>query len=183
MVKKQNKKQIDNLDKENDSINVNYIDSFNSIIDNLSLLKLQISSIQQKIRCIEKEIKKDLKKVNKQNNSIKEKKQKLSEKKPSGFAKPIPVTKELCEFMNKPNGSDIARTEVTKALISYIEINNLKDKSKKTNIIPDDKLQNLLGISKEEIPDLNFFNIQKYMNRHFITNKNNIISSNISKIA
>jgi len=177
MVKSQKEKQVDNSEKES------LVDSFNAIIDNLSLLKLQISSIQQKIRSIEKQINKELKSVQKQNKYNEDKKIKNSEKKPSGFAKPIPVTKELCEFMNKPNGSDIARTEVTKALISYIEINNLKDQSKKTNIIPDDKLQNLLGISKEEIPDLNFFNIQKYMNRHFITNKNNIISNDISKIA
>lgn len=177
MVKNTKQNQMGDSEKEK------ITDSFNAIIDNLSLLKLQISSIQQKIRCIEKQINKELKSIEKQNKCIEDKKLKISEKKPSGFAKPIPVTKELCEFMNKPNGSDIARTEVTKALISYIEINNLKDQSKKTNIIPDDKLQNLLGISKEEIPELNFFNIQKYMNRHFITNKNNIISSDISKIA
>jgi len=159
------------------------VESFNSIIDNLSLLKFQINSIQQKIRCIEKQINKDLKSAKKQNKCKEDKKLKLADKKPSGFAKPIPVTKELCEFMNKPNGSDIARTEVTKALISYIKINNLNDQTKKTKIIPDNKLQNLLGISKDEIPELNFFNIQKYMNKHFITNKNNIISTDISKIS
>ena len=36
---------------------------------------------------------------------------------PSGFAKPTNVTKELCDFMNCPEGSKIARTEVTKALV------------------------------------------------------------------
>ena len=40
---------------------------------------------------------------------------------PSGFAKPVKVTKELCEFMNQTEGTEIARTEVTRALVFYIK--------------------------------------------------------------
>ena len=43
-----------------------------------------------------------------------------------------------------------------------------------------DSVKNLLGITNEEIEGLNFFNIQKYMNKHFISNKN-IIQNNIIK--
>jgi chromatin remodeling complex protein RSC6 len=151
-------------------VDSNISETFNNVIDSLTLIKLQLSTLQQNIKQLEKTIKKELKKKKIVKGGSK------SNKKPSGFAKPIPVTEELCVFMNRPTGTEIARTEVTKALISYIEINNLQDKLKKQNIIPDITLKNLLGISNEEIPELNFFNIQKYMNKHFISNKNNDIT-------
>ena len=160
------KSKLNNEIKED--LSNNLYESFNTVIDSLTLIKLQITTLQQQIKTIEKTIKKEMKHTKKIKNKT------ISEKKPSGFAKPLPVTEELCEFMNRPNGTEIARTEVTKALISYIENNNLKDKCKKQNIIPDIKLKNLLGITNEEISGLNFFNIQKYMNKHFISNKINI---------
>ena len=138
--------------------------SFHKIIDSLALLKLHISDLQQNIRIIEKDIKKEFKKS-----------QKLTKvkniKKPSGFAKPIQVTNELCEFMNKPIGTEIARTEVTKSLVNYIQTNKLQEQGKTSKIIPDSKLQHLLGITNEQIPDLTFFTIQKYMNKHFVSSK------------
>jgi len=41
----------------------------------------------------------------------------------------------------------------------------------KNKIIPDDKLKSLLGLNVEETNELTFFNIQKYMNKHFISKK------------
>jgi chromatin remodeling complex protein RSC6 len=69
--------------------------------------------------------------------------------------------------MNKQEGTQIARTDVTKALISYIKANNLQNKDNKKIILPDQKLQFLLGIKQEE--QLTYFNLQKYMNKHFIS--------------
>ena len=87
-------------------------------------------------------------------------------RKPSGFAKPTKVTKELCEFMNKQEGTEIARTEVTKALVNYIKENKLEQKENSKIINPDKKLKFLLGI--EDNQELTYFNIQKFMNKHFI---------------
>jgi chromatin remodeling complex protein RSC6 len=139
-------------------------ESFNIIIDNLTLLKMQLTDLQQKIKTIEKTVKKELKKA----GNCKVDKMKTT-KAPSGFAKPTRVTKELCEFMDRPYGTEIARTEVTKCLISYIKSHKLQEEGKQTKIIPDEKLQNLLGITTDEIPTLTFFTIQKYMNKHFIS--------------
>ncbi len=69
--------------------------------------------------------------------------------------------------MNKQEGTQIARTEVTRALISYIKENNLQNKSNKKIILPDEKLKFLLGINQEQ--ELTYFNLQKYMNKHFIS--------------
>ena len=84
-----------------------------------------------------------------------------------------------CEFMNKPEGSEIARTEVTKALVNYIKENNLIElgEDSKNKIVPDEKLKSLLGIQDEELNDLTYFNIQKYMNKHFYSKKEAILST------
>ena len=145
-------------------------ESFNIINNSLSLFKMQISTLQQQVKTIEKNVKKELKNNEKNAKSVIPK----AKKAPSGFAKPSKVTKELCEFMNRPEGTEIARTEVTKALVNYIKSNNLQEQTPeaKNRINPDDKLINLLGLKVEDINELTFFNIQKYMNKHFISKKN-----------
>ena len=130
---------------------------------------MEISTLQKLVKHVEKDVTKELNNIKKS-----KKKEKLKTKRaPSGFAKPTKVTKELCDFMNKPEGSEIARTEVTKALVIYIKKNNLLEQGEnlKNKIVPDQKLQNLLGIEKDELIGLTYFNIQKYMNKHFYTNK------------
>jgi chromatin remodeling complex protein RSC6 len=141
----------------------NVFDQFEVIIDSLSHFRIQVNTIQQQIRQLEKNIKKEMKGLKK----VAEKSKNKGNKKPSGFANPTKVTKELCEFMNKEEGTQIARTEVTRALISYIKLNNLQNKSNKKIILPDEKLQFLLGINEEQ--ELTYFNLQKYMNKHFIS--------------
>ncbi len=137
---------------------------FEQLIHQLSLMKNQISSMQQNIKQLEKNLKKQMKGLKKE--AVKTK-VKIS-RAPSGFAKPCKVTKELCEFMNKTEGTEIARTEVTRALIAYIKENKLENANNSKNISPDDKLKILLGI--EDDNELNYFNIQKYMNKHFVKN-------------
>ena len=130
---------------------------------------MQINTIQQQVRTLEKNVKKEIKTSQKGIKPVILK----AKKAPSGFAKPTKVTKELCDFMNKPEGTEIARTEVTKVLVNYIKSNNLQEQTidSKNKIVPDDKLKNLLGLNVEEMNELTFFNIQKYMNKHFISKK------------
>jgi hypothetical protein len=59
-------------------------------------------------------------------------------------------------------------------LVNYIKEHNLIEIDTKHKIIPDDKLKNLLGIQNEEFYDLTYFNIQKYMNKHFHSKENNL---------
>ena len=138
-------------------------DQFEVIVDSLSHFRIQVNTIQKKIIQLEKNVKKEMKVLKK----VAAKSKNKGNKKPSGFANPTKVTKELCEFMNKQEGTQIARTEVTRALISYIKTNNLQNKANKKIILPDEKLKFLLGISQEQ--ELTYFNLQKYMNKHFIS--------------
>ena len=163
----------DHLSNDTPSESLNAIlDQFNTITNSLTLFKMQISTLQQQVKTVEKNVKKELKNIKKDKKKDKPK----NKRAPSGFAKPTKVTKELCEFMDKPEGTEIARTEVTKALVNYIQINNLLEKGEdlKNKIVPDTKLKSLLGIQDNEINGLTYFNIQKYMNKHFVSKKTNL---------
>ena len=139
-------------------------EQFEDVINGLSVVKTQINTLQQTLKQLEKNVKKQMKGLKKEvvKNKVK------GNRKPSGFAKPSKLTKELCEFIKKSEGTEIARTEVTKALIEYIKENKLENQTNSKIIIPDEKLKFLLGI--EDGQELTYFNIQKYMTKHFIKN-------------
>jgi len=86
-------------------------------------------------------------------------------KAPSGIVKPTNISDEMCTFMEKAPGTQLARTEVTKFITGYIKQHNLQDSVSKRNINPDAKLKSLLAIPDGEI--LTYFNLQKYMKVHF----------------
>lgn len=137
---------------------------FEQLVSQLTNMKTQITGIQQNIKHLEKNVKRHMKGLKKEVIKTKNK----GNRQPSGFAKPSKVTKELCEFMNKAEGSEIARTEVTRALVAYIKENKLENTSNSKIISPDDKLKVLLGLDDSQ--ELTYFNIQKYMNKHFVKN-------------
>ena len=69
--------------------------------------------------------------------------------------------------MKKEEGAEVARTEVTKYIIKYIEDNQLKNPANKKEILPDKALKSLLDL-KNPKDGVTYFNIQKYMNKHFL---------------
>jgi chromatin remodeling complex protein RSC6 len=154
------------MPKETDAIEVQeeLFAQFENLVNFLGVMKNQITGIQQNIKHLEKSVKKQMKGLKKEATKTKAK----GNRAPSGFAKPSKVTKELCEFMNKSEGTEIARTEVTRALVAYIKENKLENTTNSKIIAPDEKLKVLLGI--EDGQELNYFNIQKYMNKHFVKN-------------
>jgi hypothetical protein len=111
--------------KKNETIDVQLDNDlfvqFEQLVTQLNQMKTQITGIQQNIKQLEKSVKKKMKGIKKQVTKNKGNRQ------PSGFAKPSKVTKELCEFMNKVEGSEIARTEVTRTLVAYIKENKLEN--------------------------------------------------------
>ena len=151
-------------EKAEEQIANELFEQFEGIVNGMSMIKNQISSLQQNLKQLEKNIKKQMKGLKKEVTKNKNK----GNRQPSGFAKPSKVTKELCEFMNKDEGTEIARTEVTRALVAYIKTNHLENKINSKFITPDEKLKFLLGL--EEGQELTYFNIQKYMNKHFVKN-------------
>ena len=137
---------------------------FDILMNGLQSVKLQINTLHQNVKQIEKVVKKKMKGLKKEVTKNKQK----GNRQPSGFAKPGKITKELCNFLNKEDGTEIARTEVTRALVAYIKENKLDNSDNGQIIHPDIKLKTLLGL--EDNQNLTYFTIQKYMNKHFVKN-------------
>ena len=135
---------------------------FNAVLGTLSQFKTQITAISMQLRTLEKTVKREIK----QHKKDVVKKQSKGPRKPSGFAAASPISEELCDFMGKERGTTIARTDVTKFICSYIEQHSLANVDNKRVIKPDDKLKSLLGTDDETV--VTYFNIQRFMNRHFI---------------
>ncbi len=129
-------------------------------------LKEQLNTLQKQLKTMEKTIDKEGALIKKQTEK-KETKASVNTKKRSGIATPTKVSSELCEFLNKTQGTEIARTEVTKSVVAYIKENCLHQNAEKKNVIqPDEKLKSLLGLNDDDT--LTYFSLQKYMNKHFI---------------
>lgn len=119
------------------------------------------SSLKAEFKALEKRWSRELKNAQK----TKKRTKRGGNRSPSGFVKPTKISDELANFLEKPLGTEMARTEVTKEINHYIRANNLQDKDNGRKIIPDGKLSTLLKISKDE--ELTYFNLQKYMSPHF----------------
>lgn len=84
---------------------------------------------------------------------------------PCVFTQPIRISNELAKFLGKPIGTEMARTEASRHINTYIRVNNLQDPQNGRNINPDTKLQKLLRLGKND--ELTYFNLAKYMKPHF----------------
>ena len=85
---------------------------FKEVLQNLGCFRSQITLLQNQVKTLEKTTKRHVKQLEKEVN-----KRKRSNKKPSGFAQPAKISDKLCFFMERPNGTEMARTEVTKYII------------------------------------------------------------------
>jgi upstream activation factor subunit UAF30 len=128
----------------------------------LQQLGVLISSLKAEYRTLEKKWTRELKTAQKQSSK---RKRKAGNRAPSGFVKPTRISDELAKFLEKPTGSEMARTEVTREINTYIRAHNLQDKENGRKIIPDTKLATLLKLKKSD--ELTYFNLQRYMSPHF----------------
>jgi len=128
----------------------------------LQQLGVLISSLKAEYRTLEKQWSRELKSAQKQSSK---RKRKAGNRAPSGFVKPTRISDELAKFLEKPSGSEMARTEVTRDINKYIRTHNLQDKENGRKINPDTKLAALLKLKKTD--ELTYFNLQRYMSPHF----------------
>ena len=128
----------------------------------LQQLSVLISSLKTEYRALEKKWSRELKSAQKQSSK---RKRKSGNRAPSGFVKPTRISDELAKFLEKPVGSEMARTEVTRDINAYIRTHNLQDKENGRKINPDTKLASLLKLKKTD--ELTYFNLQRYMSPHF----------------
>jgi len=144
-----------------DATETSITDNFSEFILKFQSVMGQFSALKTELKNLEKKTVKQLKIVQKLNN----KKKRKATRAPSGFVKPSLISNELAKFLGKPEGSEMARTDVTREINKYIRANNLQDKENGRKINPDQILTTLL-----KIPDdisLTYFNLQRYMGPHF----------------
>ena len=120
------------------------------------------TTLRSEFRLLERQTARELKNAQK---ASQKKKRKVGNRAPSGFVKPTLISNELAGFLGKPEGSEMARTDVTREINKYIRTNNLQDKENGRKIIPDKKLTSLLKLKKGD--ELTYFNLQRYMSPHF----------------
>ena len=148
---------------------------FSSVLARLNELSSMVTNVKNDLRKLEKHATRELKTSLKQNSK---RKRKAGNRSPSGFVKPTLISSELAKFLGKEEGCEMARTEVTKELNSYIRANKLQDKQNGRKINADKKLSALLKLNKND--ELTYFNLQKYMSPHFAKDKskNVVVSTN-----
>ena len=135
---------------------------FTDFMAKLQAVSASMSSIRTGFRGIERQVTRELKAAAKINAK---RKRKTGNRAPSGFVKPTLISNELAGFLGKPEGTEMARTEVTREINAYIREHKLQDKDNGRKIIADKKLTGLLKLKKDD--ELTYFNLQKYMSPHF----------------
>ena len=128
----------------------------------LQQLGVLISSLKAEYRTLEKKWTREIKTAQKQSSK---RKRKAGNRAPSGFVKPTKISDELASFLGKDKGTEMARTDVTREINTYIRAHKLQDVNNGRKINPDTKLATLLKLKKTD--ELTYFNLQKYMSPHF----------------
>jgi chromatin remodeling complex protein RSC6 len=134
---------------------------YGSVLTKLQSAQALLASIRSEVNELKRQHARELRAANKANKRRKTN----ANRAPSGFVKPTLISNELAAFLGKPEGSVLARTEVTREVNAYIRNQKLQDKDNGRKINPDAKLLKLLKLKKGE--ELTYFNLQKYMAAHF----------------
>ena len=139
----------------------NLQEQFTSLLAQLTALRSQLTAVTTQVRTLSKRADRDLKQAQKAGR----RKRKSGNRAPSGFVKPTKISNELAKFLNKPTGTEMARTEVTREINNYIRENKLQDPKNGRHILADKKLKTLLKLKASD--ELTYFNLQRFMSPHF----------------
>ena len=153
-------------------VNVSIQSESDEFFASLQKLTVSLSSLKTAYKALEKKWTRELKLAQKKSSKNK---RKCGNRAPSGFVKPTRISDELAKFLEKPSGSEMARTEVTRDINKYIRSNNLQDKDNGRKINPDTKFAGLLKLNKTD--ELTYFNLQRYMSPHFAKANKDLVST------
>ena len=139
-------------------------DDLKVVLGRLTGLREVVSTMITEVKKLEKRVHREIKDARKRRRRVKvEGEEGAKPRGPSIFEIPTKVTEELCVFLGKPKGTLISRSNVTREINNYVKEKNLKNKH---DIKPDAALKKLLSIGDGE--PLTYFNLQRYLNRHYV---------------
>jgi chromatin remodeling complex protein RSC6 len=130
----------------------------NTLRETAAALVAELKRVDKRVARLQKEADKRRRRVKKPVEG-----EEVKPRKPSIFELPTPLSNELCSFLGRPSGSKESRSNITKAITTYVKEKNLKEKH---TIKPDAKLKALLGVAEADV--LTYFNLQRYLNRHYL---------------
>lgn len=140
-------------------------DEIRGMITQLNSLREVISTLHSQLKKLDKRVHREIKDARKRKRRARTEGAD-GEQKParlSIFEIPTRLSDDLCAFLGKPKGSEMSRSNVTKAVTTYIKEKGLKNKH---DIQPDAALRKLLAVPTGE--SLTYFNLQKYLNKHYV---------------
>lgn len=142
-------------------------DEFTAVLAALNAVQKHVKELTAQVKGLQKHVAKEHRDLEKSSRGRKKKGVDGDKPKraPSGFAKPTGLSSELCEFLGVPVDTQLARTDVTKQITTYVKEHELYNPENKKIILPDAKLGALLNVPSEEV--LTYFNLQRYMKVHF----------------
>ena len=136
-------------------------DDFTKILAALQEVTSKLATLKTQVKALEKKHAREMKAATKSKRRAASK----APRTPSGFVKPTKISAELAAFLGKADGTEMARTEVTKEINAYIRSNGLQNKDNGRIINADSKLKSLLKLKSDD--ELTYFNLQRYMSPHF----------------
>ena len=130
----------------------------NTLRETAAALVAELKRVDKRVARLQKEADKRRRRVKKPVEG-----EEVKPRKPSIFELPTPLSNELCSFLGRASGSKESRSNITKAITTYVKEKDLKEKH---TIKPDAKLKALLGVAEGDV--LTYFNLQRYLNRHYL---------------
>ena len=130
----------------------------NTVRETVGALVAELKRLEKRVARLQKEADKRRRRSKKPVEG-----EEVKPRKPSIFELPTPLSNDLCSFLGRANGSLESRSNVTKAITTYVKAHELKEKH---TIKPDAKLKALLGVKDGEV--LTYFNLQRYLNPHYL---------------
>ena len=138
---------------------------FNKLVNQFQDIQLVMKTLHLNLKVLQKEVLKERKDSKKKESKGRKKSDK--KRSPSGFAKPSVISSSLATFFGLPEGSELARTEVTSKVIAYVKEHNLQNPENKKQILLDDKLKQLLSPKDTDV--VTYFNLQTHLKQHFVS--------------
>jgi len=139
---------------------------FTAVLESLSAVSKQVKELTAQVKGLQRHVGREHKDLEKAAKGRRRKGGSSDKPKraPSGFAKPTGLSSQLCTFLGVDPSTELARTDVTKKITTYVKEHGLQKPENKKVIQPDAKLGALLNVPNGE--ESTYFNLQKYMKVH-----------------
>ncbi len=143
---------------------LNYETEMREMEDQVKAAMGALKTVLNNLNTLQKKVAREKRVVDRKMNG-KVKKEKDPNAPPTGFEKPVNISKELSEFLNVPVGEKVSRANVTSRVSAYCKESGIQKKTDGRKIIPDKKLSALLNIP--EGVEMSFFELQKHLKFHY----------------